>query len=686
MTRKIALDLFIVSFLLLFFEMLLIRYIPSQVRIIGYYTNFVLIASFLGFGAGCLLARYKVRLLNFFPLFLLVLLLVVLLFKDVRVVGPTTDLLFLNYDRQKWIINLYYVIPLFYVLITLSFIPFGQEIGALMRAMIPLSAYSINISGSILGIVIFSLFSLLSIPPTLWLVLSLPFLLWLYRTRGVWRAVNITILIFSVAVVFFSTKNALWSPYHKITLKELKYGQYPWEQEPSIHVLDIWDRDKSMPEDVGFNIFVNGSYYQTPVALSDEVVRKYPALKYMRMQYDIPYQFGPREDVLILGGGSGNDAAAAVRNGAGRIDVVDIEPLIVRIGREKHPDRPYSDPRVTVHINDARSYLRNTKKQYDLIVYALLDSQTVLSSMANARLDSYVYTVESLADAKKHLKKNGIVVLLMSNYHEWNAERMYLMLREAFTINPYGLGTIGFYGYSMAVGEGLERYLRQQPIMEVRKDTRMTTDDWPFFYLQSNFIPQEYLITLLLVVVLSTLVVFLCNLKAKIGIDMHFFLLGCAFMLLETKSITSLALLFSSTWIINSIVVFSILVMILLANLYISRTKEAKVEYYYALLGAAIALNFLIPLKMLHFESIFLKVLLSGTLIASPLFFAGIIFAHSFNKVADPDYSLGSNILGGVVGGVLEYQSLVTGFNYLFLLGFLLYLLSYLVVKMIRAS
>ena len=306
--------------------------------------------------------------------------------------------------------------------------------------------------------------------------------------------------------------------------------------------------------------------------------------------------------------------------------------------------------------------------------------------MANARLDSYVYTVESLADAKKHLKKNGIVVLLMSNYHEWNAERMYLMLREAFTINPYGLGTIGFYGYSMAVGEGLERYLRQQPIMEVRKDTRMTTDDWPFFYLQSNFIPQEYLITLLLVVVLSTLVVFLCNLKAKIGIDMHFFLLGCAFMLLETKSLTSLALLFSSTWIINSIVVFSILVMILLANLYISRTKEAKVEYYYALLGAAIALNFLIPLKMLHFESIFLKVLLSGTLIASPLFFAGIIFAHSFNKVADPDYSLGSNILGGVVGGVLEYQSLVTGFNYLFLLGFLLYLLSYLVVKMIRAS
>ncbi|MBI2985242.1 MAG: hypothetical protein HYY45_00600 [Deltaproteobacteria bacterium] len=681
MTRKIALDLFIVSFLSLFFEMLLIRYIPSQVRIIGYYTNFVLIASFLGLGAGCLLARYKIRVLNFFPIFFLVLLLVVLLFKDVRVIGPTTDLIFLNYDRQKWIINLYYVIPLFYVLITLSFVPFGQEIGTLMREMTSLSAYSINISGSILGIATFSLLSLFSSPPTLWLALSLPFLLWLYRTRGVWRAVNITILILAMVVVFFSTENALWSPYHKITLKELKYGQYPWEQEPSTHVLDVWDGDKSMPENVGFNIFVNGSYYQTPVALSDEVVQKYPALKYLRKQYDIPYRFGPREDVLILGGGSGNDAAAAMRNGARRIDVVDIEPLIVRIGREKHPDRPYADPRVTVHINDARSYLRNTKKQYDLIVYALLDSQTVLSTMASARLDSYVYTVESLADAKKHLKKNGIAVLLMSNHHRWNAERMYLMLREAFTMSPYFWDTIGFYGYSMVVGEGLERYLPQQPVIEVRKDTRVTTDDWPFFYLQNNFIPQEYLITLLLVVLVSTLVVFLCNLKTKIGIDMHFFYLGCAFMLLETKSITSLALLFSSTWIINSIVVFSILVMILLANLYVSRAKEVKVEYYYALLGTAITLNFLIPLKMLHFENVFLKVILSGTLIASPLFFAGIIFADSFKKVSSPDYSLGSNILGGVVGGVLEYQSLVTGFNYLFLLAFLFYLLSYLVVK-----
>jgi len=681
MTSKITLDLLVVSFLSLFFEMVLIRYIPSQVRIIGYYTNFVLIASFLGLGAGCLLARYKIRGLNFFPIFFLVLLLVALLFRDVRVIGPTTDLLFLNYDRQQWTINLYYAVPLFYVLITLSFVPFGQEIGKLMREMTSLSAYSINISGSILGIATFSLLSLLSSPPTLWLVLSLPFLLWLYRTRRRWRAVNIAILIFCVVVVFFSTTNALWSPYHKITIKELKYGIYPWEREPTIHILDIWDSDKSMPENVGFNIFVNGSYYQTPVALSDAVVQKYPALKHLRMQYDIPYQFGPREEVLILGGGSGNDAAAAVRNGAGRIDVVDIEPLIVRLVREKHPEKPYSDPRVTVHINDARSYLRNTDKQYDLIVYALLDSQTVLSTMASARLDSYVYTVESLAEAKKHLRKNGIAALLMSNYQQWNIERMYLMLKEAFAMEPYVVDTIGFYGYSMVVGKGLGKYLPRQPIIEVPKDTRMTTDDWPFFYLQSNSIPQEYLITLLVVVVLSTLVVFLCNLKTKIGIDMHFFYLGCAFMLLETKSITSLALLFSSTWIINSIVVFSILAMILLANLYVSRAKEAKVEYYYAILATTIALNFLIPFKMLQFDSVFLKVLISGTLIAAPLFFAGIIFAHSFKKVADPDYFLGSNILGGVVGGVLEYQSLVTGFNYLFLLAFLLYLLSYLMVK-----
>jgi hypothetical protein len=212
-------------------------------------------------------------------------------------------------------------------------------------------------------------------------------------------------------------------------------------------------------------------------------------------------------------------------------------------------------------------------------------------------------------------------------------------------------------------------------------DTRPTTDDWPFFYLRSNFIPREYAITLLMIVLISGVMVFAGNVKTKVGIDLHFLLLGCAFMLLETKSITSLAVLFGSTWIINSLVIFSILIMILLANLLILKVGEIKVEYCYALLGAAIILNYFVPLRVLFFNTIFIKVALSGLMVSLPIFFAGMIFANSFSKSKDPDFSLGSNILGGVMGGVLEYQSLITGFNFLFVLAFLIYLFSYLVIK-----
>ena len=49
--------------------------------------------------------------------------------------------------------------------------------------------------------------------------------------------------------------------------------------------------------------------------------------------------------MLIAGGGMGNDAAAAVRNGAGSVDVVEIDPLIVSKGRDIHFERPYNNPR-----------------------------------------------------------------------------------------------------------------------------------------------------------------------------------------------------------------------------------------------------------------------------------------------------------------------------------------------------
>ena len=71
----------------------------------------------------------------------------------------------------------------------------------------------------------------------------------------------------------------------------------------------------------------------------------------------------PFRDVLIIGAGSGNDLAHALRFGASQIDAVEIDPVIQDIGRNYHPDHPYQDARVIPHLDDGRHFLRTTDQQ-----------------------------------------------------------------------------------------------------------------------------------------------------------------------------------------------------------------------------------------------------------------------------------------------------------------------------------
>ena len=54
-------------------------------------------------------------------------------------------------------------------------------------------------------------------------------------------------------------------------------------------------------------------------------------------------------------------------------------PKLQQIGADLHPDHPYQDPRVSVHINDGRAFLEQTDTKYDLILFALPDSLTLVS-------------------------------------------------------------------------------------------------------------------------------------------------------------------------------------------------------------------------------------------------------------------------------------------------------------------
>ncbi len=138
----------------------------------------------------------------------------------------------------------------------------------------------------------------------------------------------------------------------------------------------------------------------------------------------------------MVGAGTGNDVAAALRAGAGHVEAIEIDPAILLTGRLSHPEKPYSDARVHAVINDARSFLRTTEQTFDLVVYGLLDSHTLLSQGSSVRLDSFVYTVEGLREARARLKSDGMLSLSFTVLSDALGRKIYLMLQQAFDGRP----------------------------------------------------------------------------------------------------------------------------------------------------------------------------------------------------------------------------------------------------------
>src|SRR5205807_1244409 len=128
--------------------------------------------------------------------------------------------------------------------------------------------------------------------------------------------------------------------------------------------------------------------------------------------------------------------------------------------------------------------------------------------------------------------------------------------------------------------------------------------NWPFLYLKSRAIPfKPNQMGIYVIGGLSILLTLIFTWPIWFGRDgiaarpnAQMFFLGAGFMLLETKGVVHMALLFGSTWIVNSVVFFAILIMILLANLFVLALRPKNLWPYYALLVAALLVNTLVPM------------------------------------------------------------------------------------------
>ena len=385
--------------------------------------------------------------------------------------------------------------------------------------------------------------------------------------------------------------------------------------------------------------------------------------------------------MLIVGAGSGNDVSVAVSRGASRIDAVEIDAHLLELGRDNHPDRPYDSDTVFTHVQDGRAFLEQTDREWDMVLFALPDSLTLIQGQSAIRLESYLFTEEAAEAARDHLRPGG--VFAMYNYYreDWLRDRFAGTLAEAFGQNPCvttvqdSLLTVITVGTDPA---SLDCPPEEQWV-RATDTVAPATDDQPFPYLREQAIPSFYLIAIAVMFAAAVLAVRLLGGPFRsMAAYVDLFFMGVAFLLLETKSVVQFALLFGTTWLVNALVFVGVLLSVLLAIAVSKRVEIRRPVLLYPALFASLLLGWLVPVSALLDLSTVPRFFVAVTLAFLPIFTANLIFAQRFRDTADSTAAFGANLIGAMVGGLLEYTSLVLGYRNLVVVAALVYGLALL--------
>ena len=677
----------------IYLELAIIRMHSSFFALFAFFKNFSLLSCLLGLGVGYLFGYKKIYSLKWiFPMICIQILLMFFI-KNTPIAlfiqNPVTEQAAMGQGFAQGLFQffiIYSFIVLIFVFNAMAFVPLGHLVSNLMFLNKKLLSYSWNLIGSVSGIIVFSLMSLYWTGPSLWFLLGFIFLIFFQKKDFInifFSSVSIFIILFVFSAPKEIDKKDIYSPYQIVSTKFQNGGVT--EIKTSNLFFQTPYKTKNNTKDVeGYQ-----SIYWQPFNVVNETPKK----------------------VLIVGSGTGNDTAAALWAGVESIDAVEIDPVIIELGKKYHPENPYQSKKVNVIQKDARNFIRHTNKKYDLIIYGLLDSHASLSANGGIRLDSYVYTVQAFEEAKNRLNKDGYISL---SFHVQSKElgiKIFKMLKKAFNgQNPvvYRFGSSSQADVLFIEGEKYENNFiesaytflisnnpdkiftsnnKQANVVRVNffddNETKidLSTDNWPFFYMPVKVWPKSYLIIVVIIFICSFLFIKKTSSLERKNFSITCFFLGAGFMLIETKGITELALIYGSTWFVVSIVIGFILLMAYLANLLIIKNGRIKSSIIYFFIISSLLFGYYFTfIDFANFSSITLKVIVPAILTV-PIFFSGLAFSKELSLEKSVGVALSSNILGAVFGGLLEYNSMYFGFKSLYLLGILMYFLGYVFSK-----
>ena len=685
--HKVAVELFLLAAAALYLELTVIRWMSGDLLSMAVFKTFPLVASFIGLGAGY--ACKTDRLFKWTPLTLLGF---VAVMKLTDLTGMSS-LCYPSNAQYHWtVFNFEVVVWVFLFLIFLPWMaavlafPFftmmgvGARLGRLFNQMDPLRAYSFDILGSLFGSVLFSLSSFLCAPPSL--LIAFPAVLIAFYRRDVLRSgLPLLLAVLVAALPVHDEQGVCWTPYHRL------------QRNPVLGTLDGKDAT------LGVQIKVNRCFQQyffpnlTPHAKVGP--RDIAGQMFTRERYhNFPYCFkSSPENVLILGCGAGQDVLAAVQHGARSIDAVEIDPIVIQIGKSVNP--AYKSPLVHLYNADARHFVEQCHKKYDLIVFACLDSFAVTGLGSSVRIDSYVHTKESLARTLSLLNSDGVLVMTFGAGGEhWLRDRLFSTLEQAAGYEPLYFtdehSPLRRNAFIYVAGPSIQRHVPmnitlpkgyEPEKLTFNSSAGILTDDWPYLYLSPQKYDLPYGLLVCEIILLSLFVARKTIFAMSAGASSwQMMFLGAGFLLLELQAISRLALIFGTTWLTSALVINGVLVMILIANiLVIKRRGWLSQPLVYGLLAASLLTNYLLPVgSLVSFEFGKTAVVILTLL---PMFLAGVIFASAFARVSDPAIALGFNLFGAVMGALLELLSSFIGVKALLLVALALYFGSFLALR-----
>jgi len=658
-----GLRLIAASFVTLVQELAFIRWMPGQVRALAYFPNVVLISAFLGLGVGCLLAGRRMPAWAWPASLLLVAAVAAALSRVAFTQQSTTEHLWLLYydlPQNAPVVNgIRLPIVALFILSAASFVPLGHFIAERLRDFqtrgTALTGYALDLFGSLLGVIVFAFVSFAGTFPVVWFAIVLGAGVLMLRFRLVPLLVHAALAAMILVVVARSERAQWYSPYYALTVR------------PRAHYVEV---------------LANGSLHQNALPLRNS--HRFPPsdLARARTGYHLPYRMlrtKPRR-VLILGAGTGNDVAVALDEGADRIDAVEIDPRILEIGRRFHPDSPYADRRVRTHTTDARAFLNDSDDTYDLIVFGTLDSMTRLSALSNVRLDNFVYTAECLRAARRHLAPGGGVAMYFLVAAPYIEQHIGAALIDAFDEQPLVIRhDFGMFNHIFVTGPAFRHLPRREQLSAA---TDIPSDDWPYLYLARRTVTPFYRSLIATLLAISALAVFAVSphMRRSVvtrGFDPEMFLFGAAFLIVETKLVTEMNLVWGATWLTSAVVFGAILMMVLIGTIVTQRVPVAWRLTAPALI-ALLTATYFIPTRLLAGRVFPIRLALSVLYIGLPVLFASLCFAVLFQERERAEAAFGWNMLGAVAGGLLEFSSMAIGLKAMTLLAIAAYLLAIL--------